>query len=104
MNLWQCYAAAIDGVIANGEITFDVVNFPAGEAVLISAGGKVVRLGFVNELKNLGRTISNCGCFVEGTLVATPEGLVPIETISVGDLVMAYDEATGKVEAKPEPV
>ena len=33
--------------------------------------------------------------------MATPDGLVPIETISVDDLVLAYDEATGKVEAKP---
>lgn len=33
--------------------------------------------------------------------IGAADGLVPIETISGGDLVMAYDEATGKVEAKP---
>ena len=42
-----------------------------------------------------------CGCFVAGTLVATPDGLVPIETIGLGDLVLAYDEASGQIEAKP---
>jgi|CXWL01.1.fsa_nt_gi RHS repeat-associated protein len=38
-----------------------------------------------------------CGCFVEGTLVATPEGLVAIEDIAVGDLVLAWNEETGEI-------
>lgn len=42
-----------------------------------------------------------CGCFVAGTKVATPSGLVPIETLKVGDLVLAYDEETGAVGPKP---
>lgn len=42
-----------------------------------------------------------CGCFVAGTMVATPDGLRPIEDLKVGDLVLAYDEATGQVEPKP---
>jgi hypothetical protein len=32
-----------------------------------------------------------------GTLVATPQGLVPVEKIKVGDLVFSVDERTGKV-------
>jgi intein/homing endonuclease len=36
-----------------------------------------------------------CHCFAEGTLVATAEGLVPIEAIEAGDQVLAYDDATG---------
>ena len=51
-----------------------------------------------------------CGCFEEGTLVATPDGLRPIEEIAVGDLVLAYDPATGETSAqavtaliRPEP-
>lgn len=36
-----------------------------------------------------------CGCFEEGTLVATPEGLRRIEEIQVGDQVFAWDPATG---------
>ena len=35
-------------------------------------------------------------CFKEGTLVATEDGLKPIEEIEVGDKVLAYDEATGE--------
>jgi RHS repeat-associated protein len=37
------------------------------------------------------------GCFVAGTLVATASGLVPIESIQVGDMVWARDESTGEV-------
>lgn len=42
-----------------------------------------------------------CGCFVAGTMVATPTGLVAIETIKIGDLILAYDSLTGQVAAKP---
>ncbi len=35
--------------------------------------------------------------FVEGTLVSTPVGLVPIETIEIGDLIYSYDEESGEV-------
>ena len=35
-------------------------------------------------------------CFIGGTLVATDEGLKPIEEIEVGDKVLAYDEETGE--------
>ena len=35
-------------------------------------------------------------CFKEGTLVATEDGLKPIENIQVGDKVLAYDEETGE--------
>ncbi len=38
--------------------------------------------------------------FVPGTLVATPEGLVPIEALAVGDQVLARDEATGAQDAQ----
>jgi RHS repeat-associated protein len=41
-----------------------------------------------------------CGCFIAGTMVATPTGLVPIEQIKVGNLVLAYDEATGESVSK----
>ena len=40
-------------------------------------------------------------CFKEGTLVATEDGLKPIEEIKVGDKVLAYDEATGEQAYKP---
>lgn len=39
--------------------------------------------------------------FLRGTLVETEESLKPIEAIAVGDLVLAYDEATGEQAYKP---
>jgi RHS repeat-associated protein len=40
-------------------------------------------------------------CFVQGTLVDTAGGLRPIEAITVGDLVVSRDEATGATALKP---
>lgn len=37
-----------------------------------------------------------CGCFTRDTLVETPEGLVPIADLKVGDIVLARDEHTGE--------
>ncbi len=64
-------------------------------------------LGFavpLDELALLGNVSrwNPCGCFEEGTLVATPEGLRPIEDIAVGDLVLSYDPDTG--ETSPQAV
>jgi len=39
-------------------------------------------------------------CFPAGTLVATPQGLHPIDTLHVGDTVLSENPATGKVEAE----
>lgn len=33
------------------------------------------------------------GCFAKGTLIATPDGLKPIESLAVGDDVIAFDDA-----------
>ena len=40
-------------------------------------------------------------CFPAGTLVATPSGRKAIETLHVGDKVLAENPRTGKVEAEP---
>ena len=40
---------------------------------------------------------ANLGCLAEGSTVTTPEGVKPIETLNVGDRVLSYDEATGKL-------
>ena len=42
------------------------------------------------------RHFKGCRCFIAGTLVLTAEGYKKIEDIQVGDMVLAYDEATGE--------
>ncbi|WP_312287019.1 polymorphic toxin-type HINT domain-containing protein [Terrisporobacter sp.] len=42
----------------------------------------------------------NSYCFVEGTLVSTEEGLVPIEDIKEGDLVWSQNPETGEIKLK----
>jgi hypothetical protein len=46
------------------------------------------------------RKYKPCGCFTEGTLVLTANGLVPIENIVVGDSVWARNDSTGKITIK----
>jgi hypothetical protein len=56
----------------------------------------------VDETPSSSNTCSiACQCFAAGTLVQTSEGLVPIEEIKAGDLVLAKDEATGKLRWQP---
>lgn len=44
---------------------------------------------------------SPCGCFIAGTLVLTQGGeYKPIEKIKVGDVVLAYNDTTGKYASK----
>jgi hypothetical protein len=48
-----------------------------------------------------GKSEKPTGCFVAGTPVLTPGGPVPIETLAVGDLVVAQDPETGLLSAEP---
>jgi YD repeat-containing protein len=41
-----------------------------------------------------------CGCFEAGTEIWTERGLIPVEQIQVGDLVLAQNEATGETEMR----
>ena len=38
-------------------------------------------------------------CFLAGTMIATPEGEVAIEALTIGQTVLAFDDETGKVTA-----
>ena len=48
----------------------------------------------------IGQKLGIIQCFIEGTLVATNAGLVPIEEIQPGDYVWATDEETGETALK----
>jgi Flp pilus assembly pilin Flp len=54
----------------------------------------------VNPNLNGGAADPNA-CFGEGTLVATGDGLRPIETIREGDLLLSRDESTGVIDLRP---
>lgn len=64
----------------------------------VRLGGLAMR--GMSGVGRLGRAI--CGCVEAGTLVATPEGLRPIEEIEIGDIVLAWDPETG--ETSPQRV
>lgn len=49
----------------------------------------------------VGQKLGVIQCFIAGTLVATGNGLVPIEDINPGDLVWATDPDTGETALKP---
>jgi hypothetical protein len=44
---------------------------------------------------------TGCGCFTATTVVWTATGLMPIDQIHTGDLVLARDEQTGKMTFEP---
>jgi RHS repeat-associated protein len=44
---------------------------------------------------------TKCGCFIAGTMVATANGMVPIESLQIGDSVLSRDELTGETAYKP---
>ena len=70
---------------------------PSLEATLyvgITSGVVAGGMKYVAQSKDLVQ------CFIAGTLVATKNGLVPIEDIKPGDLVWATDENTGETSLK----
>ena len=64
---------------------------------------KVVRKSTKKVYKGYLKTkckVTKKGCFVEGTLVLTENGLIPIENIEVGDYVWSENPKTGEIELK----
>jgi RHS repeat-associated protein len=92
-----CAASAVSGVVGaagTGIQAGTAYNrFAEGDIVGgIEAGGDAL----VSAILTFG-VFSQPKCLAEGTLVATPSGLVPIEELSVGSQVLAYDVENGKV-------
>lgn len=52
-------------------------------------GGTSTDVGFVN--------VSSIPCFVAGTMILTPDGDIPVESLSPGDLVITQDEGAQPV-------
>lgn len=51
--------------------------------------------------KDFGPILTQVSCLVPGTLVQTEQGLVPIEKIEIGDLVLSQDPETAELALKP---
>ncbi|WP_448659154.1 polymorphic toxin-type HINT domain-containing protein [Sphingomonas sp. CJ99] len=84
---YEVYSCVRYGCSPGEAIVAGVSLFPAGKA--ITSGFKVAKL-----LRLAGK---GCKCFEAGTMVSTPGGLVAIESIKVGDLVLSKNEHTGEM-------
>jgi RHS repeat-associated protein len=74
----------------------------AGRAAEIALRGRRYVEVPYQRVRPLLRAVGGCTCFPAGTQVATPHGSQAIQTLQVGQQVLAEDPATGQVE--PEAV
>lgn len=86
-----CGGSTDEGKNGNGAS----VSGGGGSAGIPSGGGGAAGVG--------GPTSGGGGytCFAAGTPISTPSGDVPIDQLNVGDIVLAYDEATRTVVPRP---
>ena len=96
-------SSAISGNWDADELRSALANaiFFTGVTVFISTS--VSTLKYVGREPSAVADLAECAgnCFIAGTLVATSDGLKPIEDIEVGDKVLAYDHETGEQAYKP---
>ncbi len=89
--------AALDAVGVAADTVATAVPFVPG-----GAGTAIKAKRVADAALDLKKVKQNpCGCFAAGTLVLTPDGQKPIETLRVGDLLAAKDETTGDIDWKP---
>ena len=91
-------SSAISGNWDADELRTALANaiFFTGVTVFISTC--VSTLKYVGREQYAAADLAECAgnCFIAGTLVATSDGMKPIEDIEVGDEVLAYDPETGE--------
>lgn len=83
--------------------TYDVFQFASGEKEFSAREfGTNVLLSFLptKYVKHLYKKFCGRNSFIEGTLVQTNDGMVPIQDIRIGDFVLSYNEAKGAEEYK----
>ena len=81
-----------------------VMALPGSAKVLREGGSGAIRaIKSVDDdiVQAMMRTLDNLCSFSEDTLVMTEEGLVPISEVDVGEIVLAFNEATGEIGYYP---
>ena len=100
-----CMAPALVGVV---EGTISAATYAATEKIAYGRNPSLkdtLQVGITSGvmaggLQFVGQKLGWIQCFIAGTLVATKNGLVPIEDIEPGDLVWATDVETGETALK----
>lgn len=89
---------ATSGVTSSTEFTYNPQTLTSGENTITYTATDIAgnTISIQRKIK-----VVYVVCFVEGTKVSTPNGLINIEDLKAGDLVYTYNEQTGKVEEKP---
>ena len=82
------------GAGGGGSSSSYYVDFSVAQYSSIYSGG-IYNTGYTSYY-----AAPTAACFVAGTLVNSADGTVPIEDISVGDTVWAWDEESGEIALK----
>ena len=97
-------SAVKDGNYDEAAFILAIMALPGSAKVLREGGSGAVRAikGVDDDIvQAMMRTLDNLCSFSEDTLVMTEEGLVPISEVDVGELVLAFNEATGEIGYYP---
>jgi len=80
-------------VTLNADGTFDITTDTDNDTVSFTYGIQAVNPSGNAYLSDTGFvTVETIPCFVAGTLIRTPDGEVPVETLTPGDLVLTQDD------------
>ena len=91
----------------------DTINLPSGETATLNLDGTITIVADIDTTDDIGFTYSvesstgetdvgfvtldTIPCFAAGTAIETPTGVVPVETIMPGDLVLTRDDGAQPV-------
>jgi hypothetical protein len=97
-NLWWSWWNEYNERYQSEKPTSFVYSSKTENVVVASATS---RQEVTNTVKDAGHMLVQWSCLVPGTVVHTSAGLVPIEKVQVGDLVLSQDVETAELTLKP---